>query len=112
MLALTIVTPYVQLFDIVISCAYMASALQPWIALIVFILLITYIPLRYAKLPSASGFPPTVLLFLSGYLNQEATTILGRGHWLPRVVLLKLLRSPACINQSPLQVLFSFAASQ
>ncbi len=43
---MTSVTPYVQLFDIVISCAYMASALQPWIALIVFILLITYIPLR------------------------------------------------------------------
>ena len=35
-----------QLFDIVVSCAYMATALQPWIALIVFVLLITYIPLR------------------------------------------------------------------
>lgn len=38
-----------QLFDITVSCAYMAAALQPWIALIVFILLITYIPLRYHK---------------------------------------------------------------
>ena len=37
-----------QLFDITVSCAYMAAALQPWIALIVFVLLITYIPLRYS----------------------------------------------------------------
>ena len=41
-----------QLFDITVSCAYMAAALQPWIALIVFILLITYIPLRYCLLVS------------------------------------------------------------
>ena len=40
-----------QLFDITVSCAYMAAALQPWIALIVFILLITYIPLRYILCP-------------------------------------------------------------
>ena len=47
-----------QMFDIIVSCAYLASALQPWIALIVFVLLITYIPLRSAaalelSIPSA-----------------------------------------------------------
>ena len=44
-----------QLFDITVSCAYMAAALQPWIALIVFVLLITYIPLRYS-LPNSISF--------------------------------------------------------
>lgn len=34
-----------QLFDIVGACIYMAAALQPWIAVVVFITLASYIPL-------------------------------------------------------------------
>eukprot|EP00891_Asterochloris_glomerata_P000737 jgi/Astpho2/737/e_gw1.00015.6.1_t len=34
-----------QIFDIAAACAYMATALQPWIAIIVFITLVSYIPL-------------------------------------------------------------------
>lgn len=34
-----------QLFDIVAACAYLATALQPWIAVILFITLASYIPL-------------------------------------------------------------------
>ena len=45
-LSMVLFGTFPQLFDIVVSCAYLAFALQPWIALIVFVLLITYIPLR------------------------------------------------------------------
>lgn len=34
-----------QLFDIVAACAYLATALQPWIAVILLVTLISYIPL-------------------------------------------------------------------
>ncbi|KAK9792972.1 hypothetical protein WJX73_004493 [Symbiochloris irregularis] len=34
-----------QMFDIVAACAYLATALQPWIALILFVTLLSYIPL-------------------------------------------------------------------
>ena len=44
-----------QTFDIIVSCAYMAAALQPWIALIVFVLLVSALsqqgdlPMRWSK---------------------------------------------------------------
>jgi len=34
-----------QLIDIVLACSYIAYSLQPWIAVIVFITLASYIPL-------------------------------------------------------------------
>ncbi|KAK9816458.1 hypothetical protein WJX72_000550 [[Myrmecia] bisecta] len=34
-----------QLFDIAVACIYMASVMQPWIAVIVFVTLMSYIPL-------------------------------------------------------------------
>jgi len=33
-----------QIFDIAAACVYLATALQPWIAVIVFVTLISYIP--------------------------------------------------------------------
>ena len=34
-----------QLLDIIAACAYLATALQPWIAVILLVTLISYIPL-------------------------------------------------------------------
>jgi len=33
-----------QIFDIAAACVYLATALQPWIAVIVFVTLVSYIP--------------------------------------------------------------------
>ena len=37
-----------QIFDIIAACTYLAAALEPWIAVVVFITLISYIPLTVA----------------------------------------------------------------
>ena len=62
-----------QLFDITISCAYMAAALQPWIALIVFVLLITYIPLRFAQHPTFITASHSLIYSIEAPAEKEVT---------------------------------------
>ena len=64
-----------QLLDIIAACAYLATALQPWIAVILLVTLISYIPLTVYLTEWRGRFRRCVPGCLSLWLHVNALEV-------------------------------------